>query len=139
MAEHQGPAAVQRLRQGSYGKWSTIGVEKMNDEDAGKFLIGYLRKPIPSDHSGYGYDIYIPKIIRAYLTVAGSKAQGSGAEREFHTIGTELSPHFYAAAWELARRGILSPWCTYHGCNQPMKDTPGCQRRADFVLHSGSG
>ncbi len=81
----------------------------MNDEDALKFLIRSLREPVRTDCSNYGYDVYVPNIIRAYLRATGGKAQAYDVEGQLRTTGKELSPQFYAAAWELARRGILRP------------------------------
>ena len=45
----------------------------MNDEDALKFLIKCLREPIWPDYPNYGYDIYLPNIIRSYLRASGAK------------------------------------------------------------------
>jgi hypothetical protein len=97
----------------------------MNDEDALKFLIKCLRQPARTDYASYGYDIYIPNIIRAYLRVTGSNAQGSDMEREFYTTGKELSPHFYAAAWDLARRGILRPGVRIMGAQSTNEGSAG--------------
>ena len=97
----------------------------LNDEDALKFLIRCLREPIRPDYSNYGYDIYLPNIIRSYLRFIGSKAQGSDAEGEFYKIGKEVSPHFYAAAWELARRGILRPGVRIMGAQSTDEGSAG--------------
>jgi hypothetical protein len=97
----------------------------MNDEDALKFLIKCLREPTRRNYANYGYDVYISSIIRAYLRVTGSKVQGPDVEREFHTTGKELSPHFYAAAWELARRGILRPGVRIMGAQSTDEGSAG--------------
>jgi hypothetical protein len=75
----------------------------MNMEDASKFLISYIRNPTPSGYSNYGYDIYMWRVIDAYL-----QSQGSTRSDERNKIA-ELSPQFLAAAWDLCRRGIIRP------------------------------
>lgn len=69
-----------------------------------------MRTPAQSDYSSYGYEIYLPTIIRLHL------------EKEFQILHHQaepyvesLSPHFYAAGWELCRRGILRPGIIRHG------------------------
>lgn len=69
-----------------------------------------MRSPVQTDYSSYGYEIYLPTIIRLHL------------EREFEVLHHQaepyvelLSPHFYAAGWELCRRGILRPGIIRHG------------------------
>jgi hypothetical protein len=74
-----------------------------SDEDALKLLISWLRKPPISQYGSYGYEVYLPALMHAYLAQHGIR--DSGAER---TV-VEWSPHFYAAGWELCRRGILRP------------------------------
>jgi len=73
----------------------------MNTEDATNFLTKYIRNPPPVS-SNFGYDIYIPNVIPAYLREIGANENDRNA-------GRDLSPHFYAAAWELCRRGIIRP------------------------------
>jgi hypothetical protein len=97
----------------------------MNDEDALKFLMKCLREPIRTEYSNYGYDVYLSNIIREYLKASGSKAQGSDVEAEFYKTGTELSPHFYGAAWELARRGILRPGVRIMGAQATEQGSAG--------------
>jgi len=76
-------------------------------EDATKLIIGFLRNPDHGHSSQYGYDIYLPTLMRNYLSKQG---QG-GFEAEF----IKLSPIIYAAAWELCRRGIIRPGVNKHG------------------------
>lgn len=77
----------------------------MNHEDASKYLVSYLRNPRPTGgYSTYGYDIYISRVVDAYLHEQG-KTSSSANDREIR----ELSPHFLAAAWDLCRRGIIRP------------------------------
>ena len=81
----------------------------MHTDDAAAFIIDFLRKPRPDDgYSTYGYEIYLPKVIAAYL----KEAEGFSPPRLNPYNGprmAELSPDFYEAAWELCRRGILRP------------------------------
>src|SRR5438045_953156 len=40
---------------------------QMTQEDATKLFIGWLRNPQYNSHTRYGYDIYLPSLIRVYL------------------------------------------------------------------------
>jgi hypothetical protein len=77
-----------------------------NDHDALLFIVDLLRNASPSLYSSYGYDIYIPHVIREYL-------RASGITDELQLANTRLqgrlSVPFYSAAWELCRRGIIRP------------------------------
>ncbi len=82
----------------------------MNEEDAINYVIAYLRNPPRSEFSSYGYEFYLPNVIRAYL------AQHEGLQHpQGETRLRELSPVFYAAAWELCRRGVLRPGIKRYG------------------------
>lgn len=72
-----------------------------NTEDAERLLVKWMREPPQTDYSSYGYDIFLPNLIRTHLRAVG--------RREEKTALQELSVNFYAAAWELCRRGILRP------------------------------
>lgn len=74
----------------------------MNTEDATNFLTGGIRNSSSGVYSKYGYDIYIPNVIRAYQ-------RETGANEDDRLASRALSPYFYAAAWELCRRGIIRP------------------------------
>jgi hypothetical protein len=74
----------------------------MNQDDAAAIILEYLREA-PREVAHYGYDLYIPSAIRAYLISQDRRRHE--AEQEVR----ELSPVFYAAAWDLCRRGILRP------------------------------
>lgn len=79
----------------------------MTLDDAIRFLLDYARLPRKSQYTSYGYDIYLPNVIHAFLVeVAGVHNSGhlAGQPR-----GVAISPAFYEAAWELCRRGILRP------------------------------
>lgn len=73
-------------------------------EDAIQLIVRYLRGPRPSDEtSSYGYGLYLPNVARGYLKEIGKTWQ----ESEY--LWPSLSSVFYAAAWELCRRGIIRP------------------------------
>jgi hypothetical protein len=76
----------------------------MNIEDAQKVIIQWIRDSSQRTQSNYGYDIYIPNVIGSYLMKDGIDANREGYEKKL-----EMSPYFYAAAWELCRRGIIRP------------------------------
>ena len=76
----------------------------MNIEDAEKVIIRWISEGSRTPYSNYGYDVYIPNIIRSLL-----REKGIDADREGYEEKKELSPFFYAAAWELCRRGIIRP------------------------------
>jgi len=76
----------------------------VNEEDAFKYIVSSLRNRPILKCASYGYDVYLPGIIRHYVE-HHEGLQDHQAER----CCRELSPHFYAAAWELCRRGIVRP------------------------------
>ncbi|MHB9106892.1 MAG: hypothetical protein ACYDCO_07540 [Armatimonadota bacterium] len=80
-----------------------------NYEEALRFIINYLRDPQYRrlvDFSNYGYDLYLPNVMRAYIVMT-EKVDYHEADRSLHR--NDISPLFYNAAWELCRRGILRP------------------------------
>jgi hypothetical protein len=78
----------------------------MTDEDALKFIIRCLRTGEPSCFRKYGYEVYLPDIMLSYLEAeSGSRPRYEYGTPEMRRV----APHFYAAAWELCRRGILRP------------------------------
>jgi hypothetical protein len=75
-------------------------------DDALQFIISYLRSPVPRGQgSGYGYDVYIPNICRAYARDVEKTPSQDIEKRSYELTGGV----FYDAAWELCRRGILRP------------------------------
>ncbi len=79
-------------------------------EDAIQLIVRYLHEPKPSSEtSSYGYGLYLPNVARAYLGKLGKTWQ------ETEHLWPSLSPTFYAAAWELCRRGILRPGVRHVG------------------------
>lgn len=77
----------------------------MTDEDALRCIIHWLRAPQTFGYGSYGYEMYLPIVLRGYLSEQQKRPPTQIDDREMR----ELSPHFYAAAWELCRRGILRP------------------------------
>lgn len=78
---------------------------KFTLENATQILIEFLKNPDHGNSSKYGYDIYLPTLVRNYLQ-----------KQNNHTESFEnLSPTFYAAAWELCRKGIIRPGVRKHG------------------------
>lgn len=77
----------------------------MNEEEAIHYIIHFLRNPIATKYNSYGYDFYLPGIIQLYA----EKHEGIVNDPDLHRRKIELSPFFYAAAWDLCRRGIIRP------------------------------
>jgi hypothetical protein len=93
----------------------------MNSEDAQRFLIEWMRSPElhKSGFSSYGYDLYLINVIVDYLTSQGIKTSYNSQEV------TSLSPHFYAAGWDLCRRGILRPGIKIQGAQATADGASG--------------
>jgi hypothetical protein len=80
----------------------------MQIDDAAAFLVDYLRRPRPTQYPVYGYDIYLPNVIVAFI----QEIEGSATPEPLLRSGSrprEVSPFFYEAAWDFCRRGILRP------------------------------
>lgn len=75
----------------------------MTQEDATNLLLQWLRNPNHGGWGAYGYDIYLPALIRTHLQSIGVQRQEE--EKQLRL----MMPSFYAAAWDLCRRGILRP------------------------------
>ena len=76
----------------------------MHVQDAEILLIRYVRERPRTTYPNFGYDVYVPNVIRWHL-----EQTGLHDSFELDRRVPELSPEFYAAAWELCRRGILRP------------------------------
>ena len=77
----------------------------ISEEDAFAFIVQFLQTP-PKDYRGkYGYDVYIPDVMYEYLRRKFNVPSHDEAGRHYG----RLSAWFYAAAWEMCRRGILRP------------------------------
>jgi len=78
----------------------------LNVDNVTSYLLSYLREPRSGNNPTYGYDIYIPSVIDYYV-------QDNSPSEPDHQWNSpqarELSPAFYAAAWDLCRRGIIRP------------------------------
>ena len=96
----------------------------MTEHDALLYLIHSLRAQSGSRRPRYGYDVYIPDAIRAYLREQHPQLQDSDYERLCDSEAPKVSPEFYGAAWNLCRRGILRP---------------GVRRLGDQATADGSG
>ena len=89
-------------------------------EDAMTLLVGWLAKPDHGGYGSYGYEIYLPALVRNYLIKERRMAQ-QDAEREMMTSVND----FYAPAWELCRRGILRPGVRAYGAQVTPEGSAG--------------
>lgn len=87
---------------------------QLTQEDATKLFIEWLRNPQYNGHTSYGYDIYVPSLIRVYTE------QKRIDHFEIDKALAKFSPLFYNAAWEFCRRGIIRPGISEYGA----QDTP---------------
>lgn len=76
----------------------------IRQEDSVNILVGWLRQPDHGDYSSYGYDSFLPNLLRIYLEQKFARDQ-QVLDRELR----EQMPAFFAAGWDLCRRGILRP------------------------------
>lgn len=83
---------------------ATKQIPDINEEDAFHLIVRALREGWKSEYSCYGYDLYLPNIIHFYATKICGVDEPAGGPKE-----QQVSPSFLAAAWELARRGIVRP------------------------------
>jgi hypothetical protein len=77
-------------------------------DDATTFLVDFLRRPRSSAFGSYGYEIYLPNVVVAYVTEIEKLPEHLSSIRD-GPRPRELSPYFYDAAWDLCRRGVLRP------------------------------
>jgi hypothetical protein len=81
----------------------------MHNDDAAAFIIDCVRSPRNADgYPTYGYEVYLPNIIAAYLQEVERTTEHHSTLRN-GVRARDLSPAFYDAAWEFCRRGILRP------------------------------
>src|SRR6266511_1353602 len=76
-------------------------------DDATGVIIDHLRRRLP-ELSSYGYDIWLPEIWSRYIRDRDNVPRNQHCPEEIRE-GEQLSSVFYAAGWELCRRGILRP------------------------------
>ena len=81
--------------------------------EAEAILRSWFRRSTATQYSSYGYDLYIPTVIRWHTTQEHPN-QSSDPNLEAQNI-EHWSPAFAEAAWDLARRGILRPGVRVHG------------------------
>jgi hypothetical protein len=74
-------------------------------EDAMSLLIRWLRSPDHGNYGSFGYDVYLPAIVRTYL----HKEKRIQSQYDQEPLVTEMMPMLYAAAWDLCRRGVIRP------------------------------
>ena len=91
----------------------------MQQEDATAILIEWLRNPDYGQHSRYGYGIYIPSLLMLHLEKQGFQ------HLELDKKVLELMPAFYAAGWDLCRRGILRPGVREYGAQATDEGSAG--------------
>lgn len=91
----------------------------MNIDDSTALLIRFLRNPEYGDKSRFGYDFYVPNLLRHDL-----ERQGIRSHDLEHKL-REYMPAFYAAAWELCRRGIIRPGVREFGAQSTDEGSAG--------------
>lgn len=80
----------------------------MTEDSAYQFIVAKIRNPPPQSnvgYSSYGYDIYLPRIIEAYVREREPMASDSDITRAVD----RHSPAFMSAAWKLCLQNILRP------------------------------
>jgi hypothetical protein len=96
----------------------------MTEHEATIFLIDYLRKPIPSSAPSFGYDVYIPRVLRRFFKL--DTKPGYINDDDVWTLDAgRVSPLFYAAAWNLCRRGIIRPGVKQMGAQETADGSAG--------------
>lgn len=86
-------------------------------EDAMDLLIRSLRNR--QNMSQYGYEIYLPTLVRMHLTQQGIN------QSEIDRKSYDLISDFYAPAWDLCRRGILRPGISRYGAQGTADGSSG--------------
>ncbi|MHB1126305.1 MAG: hypothetical protein ACYC2T_05010 [Bacillota bacterium] len=109
---------------------------EIDEENAFHFIVQFAANPVESSYGNFGYDLYLPNVIRIYLGSLG--ISNHEAERYLPAI----SPSFYAAAWELCRRGILRPGISKHGLQSTDDGSAGngysfTPRGKEWIRQSG--
>jgi hypothetical protein len=78
----------------------------VDEEIAFHFIVRCLREQYRPVYSNYGYDLYVTNVVDHFLlTVVGYKDIDGHARM----AANQISQHFFNAAWELARRGVVRP------------------------------
>ena len=83
----------------------------MHVDDALAFILDFARNLRANEYvtySTYGYELYMPIVIAAYI-----KEVERSSDQISNLMGSrradDLSPFFYEAAWTLCRQGVLRP------------------------------
>jgi len=84
----------------------------LNQEDAIRYIINYLEFKDDQGFATYGYDLYLPNVMRKWCQ-ENSSALGASTNPEQHLPA--ISPYFYEASWELCRMGVLRPGIQNYG------------------------
>ena len=81
--------------------------------------------PRRDGYSTYGYEIYLPNLIEAYIReIEHSTEHPSHIYNGRRAI--ELSPTFFEAAWDLCRRGVFRPGIQRLGEQATVEGASGC-------------
>jgi hypothetical protein len=83
----------------------TMATDPTVDDAIGAIM--ELIRTRPSELRDYGYDVYLPMVWNRYAI--DTKMVSAGDRYALDRVGPQVSGTFYAAAWELCRRGILRP------------------------------
>ena len=75
-------------------------------EEALNFIVQTLRREGPAGHGLFGYHMTVIDMTVRWRRATEGEIKGNVTESR-RTY--EVSPPFYDAAWELARRGVLRP------------------------------
>jgi hypothetical protein len=81
----------------------------MHIDDTTAFIVDFLRNPRsphPDARPNFGYDIWLPNVIVAYLREVEHSTEHLN---NLYRRVDELSPFFYEAAWYLCRIGVFRP------------------------------
>jgi hypothetical protein len=77
-------------------------------DDLVAFIVECLRDGRDGEFSNYGYELYIPNVVLAFIQgVEGNREHPSGIWNSARAV--QLSSAFYDAAWVLCRQGVLRP------------------------------
>jgi hypothetical protein len=94
----------------------------IREEDCTRAIVSYLTASADRSQSlfrDYGYDLYLPNVMRAWLQEQGIQFH------EARAFLPEVSRHFYSATWELCRRGILRPGIAEYGAQETSDGSGG--------------
>lgn len=96
----------------------------MNEHDALTYLVDWLRRMPATRFPNFGYELYIPNVLREFLRQRDKAVPEHQVEEHFQRDAPQVSSAFYSAAWNLCRRGILRPGIKAYG-EQATNDGSG--------------